>query len=270
MLTLTKNLLPTNHYLFFLYKYHPLPSIFLWTMFVQCSALWSVGSLCSLILQKCRRCGKGCQLLKLLADMSMLGLLIVDLTDHWFTVFRYKILCNKVTGFTSHLTKDHSTGFWRKDDLFFSCPCFSLMPCRYQYTGAVFDFSYSKSTVFIDSDDLLPTSRPLPVRWRVNRIWCHVNNEFTPPSATAFVPVYHSLDWSSILVSPSSLFSSSFFSSRWRRKLDWFLIYTTPTQFRVSYLWPSQELVRSPVHKVMCKHGYPFGTSSRRVRVGEI
>jgi len=223
-------------------------------------------------LQKCRRCGKGCQLLKLLADMSMLGLLIVDLTDHWFTVFRYKYLCNKVTGFTSHLTKAHSTGFWRKDDLFFSSHS-CLVDTNTQVQCLIFHISSwrclsTATTACCRHHGHCPSDDELI--HLITRIWCHVNNEFTPPSTTAFVPVYHSLDWSSILVSPSSLLSFYFFFSRWGRKLDRFLIYATPTQFRVSYLWPSQELVRSPVHNVMYEHGYLFGPSSRRVRVGEI
>lgn len=77
MLTLTKNLLPTNHYLSFLYISPP-PVNFL--MNHVCPVL------CSMVCGKpmlvdFAKMQKGCQLLKLLADMSMLGLLIVDLTD---------------------------------------------------------------------------------------------------------------------------------------------------------------------------------------------
>ena len=98
-----------------------------------------------------------------------------------------------------------------------------------------------KLTVFNDSNDLLQTSWPSthePVRSDDGMI--------------------HSLDCSSILVSPSSLLSSS------AQDEEGNLIYTILTRFRVISSLPTRwsGLQYTFSDNAIYEHGYPFGSSS--------
>ena len=188
-----------------------------------------------------------------------------------YFVFWFKYLCNKAVGFTTHLA------------MHIGWPSPGLLPLLthhnlYQLFALSIltqdhDSSYSKSMVFIDSDDLSQTSRPLiheTVRsddemiYSITRIQC-----LTPPIATCSVSVYYLLDWSSILVSPSSLLSSSaqdeegnlidFSYIQYQRDLD------------LSPAFPDADGVSNTLFsdKAMYEHGYPFGPTSRGVRIWE-
>ena len=81
-------------------------------------------------------------------------------------------------------------------------------------------------------------------KWYIRSQEFDVHNGLTPPIATCPVPVYYLLDWSSILVSPSSLLSSS------AQDEEGNLI--NYTLFR---------------DEAMYEHDYPFGPTSRSVRM---
>jgi len=118
---------------------------------------------------------------------------------------------NKVTGFTAHFTQrpiaqvsDQRTTF---SSVTFASHSLQLLLIfllsQHQHTGPVVDFLYLKLTVFIDSDNLLQTSRPLthePVRsddefiHSLTRIW--YQQWFYTAHCDCF--------------------------SRWGRKLDWY------------------------------------------------
>ena len=111
---------------------------------------------------------QGCWLIHRCWGLNAL-LTIVDLTlstdqIHPFTVFQFMYLCNKVTGLTTHLTmcKGRPSLLFSQFSLVIASADF--LPCRYQHTVLVFDSSYPKLMVFIDSDDLLQTTIHGPIR----------------------------------------------------------------------------------------------------------
>jgi len=164
---------------------------------------------------------------------------IVDLTllidqIHPFTVFWFRYLFNKAVGFTTHLAMRKG---WPS-----SLGLLPLLTHHNPYRSfalsiltRVHDSSYSKSMVFIDSDDLSQTSRPLihePVRsddgmiYSITRIRCPqwFNAAHCDLFCSRLLPF-----GLIILVSPSSLLSSSAqdeegnlidFSIRYQRDLE--------------------------------------------------
>jgi len=204
---------------------------------------------------------------------------IVDLTllidqTHPFTVFWFKYLCNKAVGFTTHLAM-------RKGWL--SLGLLPLLTHHNLYRSfalsiltQVHDSWYSKSMVFIDSDDLLQTSRPLihePVRpddemiYSITRIRCPLwfNATHCDRFCSRLLPF-------GLIIHPRlAIIIVIILCSRWGRELDRFLIYTIPTQFRVISGLPRRwwGLQYTFSDKAMYEHGYPFGPTSRRVRIWE-
>jgi len=183
-------------------------------------------------------------------------------------VFWFKYLCNKAVGFTTHLAVRKG---WPSLGLFLLLTHHNLYRSfALSIVTQDHDSSYSKSMVFIDSDDLSQKSRPFihePVRPDDEMIYSFdVHNGLTLPIAICSVPVDYLLDWSSILVSPSSLLSSSaqdeegnlieFSSIQYQRDLE------------LSPAFADADEVSNTLSsdKAMYENGYPFGPTSRRVR----
>jgi len=179
---------------------------------------------------------------------------IVDLTlliDQIHFVFWFKYLCNKVVGFATHLAMCKG---WLSHGLLPLLTHHNLYRLFALWIlTQVHDCSYSKSMVFIDRDDLLQTSRPLihePVRsddemiYSITRIRCPqwFNAAHCDLSCSRLLPF-------GLIIHPRlAIIIVIILCSRWGREL---IDYTL---FR---------------DEAMYEHDYPFGPTSRSVRMWE-
>jgi len=166
-----------------------------------------------------------------------------------------------------------------KDDLLFGYSHFSLttistnfLPCQYWHRSMILHipnrwYLSTATTCRRHHGHWYTNTSGQMTKWYIRSQEFDVHNGLTPPIATCSVPVHYLLDWSSILVLPPSLLSSS------AQDEEGNLIDFSYIQYQrdLSPAFPDADGVSNTLFsdKAMYEHSYPFGPTSRGVRIWE-
>ena len=189
-------------------------------------------------------------------------------------VFWFKYLCNKAVGSTTHLVMRRGWPSLRLLPLLTDHNLYWFFACQYWHRSMILHipnrWHLSTATTCRRHHGrwyMSPSGQM--TKWYIRSQEFDVHNGLTPPIATCSVPVHYLLDWSSILVSPSSLLSSS--AQDEEGNLINFSYIQYQRDLELSPAFPDADGVSNTLFsdKAMHERGYPFGPTSRGVRIWE-
>ena len=189
-------------------------------------------------------------------------------------VFWFNDLCNKAVGFITHLAMRRGWPSLRLLPLLTDHNLYWFFACQYWHRSMILHIPNrwhlpTATTCRRHHGHWYTSPSGQMTKWYIRSQEFDVHNGLTPPIATCSVPVHYLLDWSSILVSPSSLLSSS--AQDEEGNLINFSYIQYQRDLELSPAFPDADGVSNTLFsdKAMHERGYPFGPTSRGVRIWE-